>query len=382
MPTTSSADHLGFHPPPYPYERLGAIRAAAMERFGSVIDLSVGTPIDPPPAFVPSVLATSERERGYPPSFGTLDLRRSVTEWLHRRFGVVLDPNEVGATIGSKEFIVHLPSYLKLRDPTRNVILYPAISYPSYEMGAILAGCEAVPVELDEAGFLRLDSIDPAIVKRALLVWVNAPSNPTGRNVGIEEVVTWAAKFGVVVASDECYCDFVWHGKVMSALQFATENVLAVHSLSKRSNLAGLRVGSYSGDPSLVRFIAEVRKHAGLMIPGPIQSVASSVYLDESHVDSQRRRYFERLDLLVAGFNKAGFDVEHPDGGFYLWFRSPTERFSDGFALAKFLAEETGMIVSPGEFYGTVSSEYVRVATVAPTRVIKDLSDRLAGITL
>lgn len=382
MPTSPSADRQGFNPPPYPYERLGAIRAAAVERFGSAIDLSIGTPVDPPPAFVPSVLATSERERGYPPSFGTLDLRRSVTEWLHRRFGVVLDPNEVGATVGSKEFIVHLPSYLKLREPSRNVILYPAISYPSYEMGAILAGCEAVPVELDEAGFLSLDSIDPHVANRALLLWVNAPSNPTGRNVGIEEAVKWAARYGVVVASDECYCDFVWQGKVTSALQFSTQNVLAVHSLSKRSNLAGLRVGSYSGDPSLVRFIAEIRKHEGLMVPGPIQSVATSVYLEETHVDSQRRRYLERLDLLVAGFKKAGFDVELPEGGFYLWFKSPVERFRDGFALARFLAEETGMIVSPGEFYGTASSEYVRVATVAPTRVIKELSDRLAGITL
>lgn len=377
-----STNSEGFVPPPYPYDRLGKLKALAASRYDDVIDLSIGTPVDPPPPFLPSVLATSRKERGYPPSFGSQDFREAASAWLRRSFGVDIAQNQVGATIGSKEFIVGLPGYLRLRDPSKSTVLYPETSYSSYEMGAILSGCNAVAVPQNDEGVMLFDRLDKAIVDDALMLWVNSPSNPTGSIGGMAEAAQWTGNTDVVLASDECYCDFYWESEKQSILKYRTKNVLAVHSLSKRSNLAGLRVGTYSGDRDLVGFISEIRKHSGMMVPGPIQVAATQVFGDEAHVQVQRSRYRERLEILAAAFKEAGFDVSLPKGGFYLWFAAPEEVFADGFALAEWLAENAGLIVSPGEFYGPSAARYIRVAMVATTSRIQMLADRVVGLSL
>lgn len=353
----------GFRPPPYPYDRLAGAQAAAAAFPGGAIDLSVGTPVDPPPAVVAAALADASTARSYPPSIGTLALRRSAAGWLSRRFGAEVDPvAEVAACVGSKELVAGVPQWLRLRDPSRDTVLYPAISYPTYAMGATLAGCRAVPVPVDEHWCPDLSAIDPADAERALCLWVNTPGNPAGGLDDLGAVAAWGRAHDVPVFSDECYIEFTWDGPGRTILEHGTQGVVAVHSLSKRSNLAGARVGFYAGDGELVDYLREVRKHAGFMVPGPVQAAAVAAYDDDAHVEVQRERYLRRLGRLRDGLAAAGIPVDMPGGAFYLWAAAPA---GDAWALTDRLAERAGLVVSPGEFYGPDGAGHVRVAAVA-----------------
>src|SRR4029079_2215979 len=196
-------------------------------------------------------------------------------------------------TIGSKEFVGTLPQWLHLRSPERDTVLYPTASYPTYEMGAILASCRPVAVPMTASGGVDLSVIDPADAARALCLWVNSPSNPTGALDDLGAAAEWGRANGVPVFSDECYVEYTWDGPGRSILEHGLDGVVAVHSLSKRSNLAGGRIGFYAGDPELVHFLSEVRKHAGFMVPGPIQAAAVAALGDDEHVEVQRARYLE-----------------------------------------------------------------------------------------
>jgi succinyldiaminopimelate transaminase len=333
-----------------------------------MVDLSIGTPCDPPPAGVVEALATSGTERGYPPSIGTPAFRQAAAAWLARITGVELDPAMIRATIGSKELVAGLPHWLRLRSPERDTVLYPSISYPSYEMGAILAGCRAVPVPVDDRWRIDVTAIDPADAARALCLWVNTPGNPAGGLDDLEAVAAWGRRHDVLVCSDECYIEFTWEGPPRSILEHGIEGVLAVHSLSKRSNLAGGRVGFYAGDPDVVHYLGELRKHAGFMVPGPVQAAAVVAFGDQAHVVQQRERYRRRLGTARELVQSLGADAELPGGGFYLWVPAP---HGDAWAFAERLAVEAGVLVSPGEFYGPAGAGHVRVAVVQP-------DDRLA----
>jgi succinyldiaminopimelate transaminase len=369
----SSQVPRGFEPPPYPYERLDAFRPLA-DRFESgVIDLSIGTPCDPPPASVIRALAESNSERGYPASIGTAALRQAFSRWMNRRFDVTIDPSNVAACIGTKEFVGTLPQWLSLRTPDRDTVLYPAISYPTYEMGAILAGCRAVPVPVRADGGLDLSAISDDDARRALLLWVNSPSNPTGALDDLGAAAHWGRQRGVPVFSDECYAEFTWSSSPQSILQHGTEGVVAVHSLSKRSNLAGLRVGAYAGDADLVHYLSEVRKHVGMMVPGPAQAAGVAALDDDDHVREQRSTYRRRLERTADILSKwASLEVSLPDGGFYLWFE-----VGDAWAFAERLARDGGALVSPGDLYGTRGAGNVRVAVVQPDAIIEELARRL-----
>lgn len=357
----------GFVPPPYPYDRLNPLKAVAAASPGGLLDLSVGTPCDEPPTSVMAALADVAAAQRYPPSIGTDAYHDAVRGWLERRFSVALDVTHVAACIGSKELVAGLPHWLRLRRPDRDTVLYPAISYPTYAMGATLAGCRAVPVPLHEDGRLRLEAIDADDAARAVCLWSNSPGNPTGRLDDLGAAATWGRERGVPVLSDECYAEFTWDGPAQSILQHGTDGVLAIHSLSKRSNLAGARVGFYAGDGDLVDYLSEVRKHAGFMVPGPVQRAGAVAWADDSHVDEQRERYRTRLELLAEGLVQRGLDATFPAGAFYLWVPAPR---GDAWALADRLAREVGMLVSPGEFYGPDGAGHVRIAAVAPIEAI------------
>ena len=373
----------GFVPPPYPYDRLADIVAAATAHDGGAVDLSIGTPGDPPAPAVLDALASSGTERGYPPSIGTEALRAAVAEWFDRRFGVGVDPSDVGAAIGTKELVAGLPHWLRLRDPSRDTVLYPEVSYPSYAMGATLAGCRAVPVPMDDRWRLDLSHIDPADAARALCLWANTPGNPAGGLDDLAAVAEWGRRHRVPVFSDECYVEFTWSGPPArpgqapgtTVLSSGTEGVVAVHSLSKRSNLAGLRVGFYAGDPELVHYLQEVRKHAGFMVPGPAQAAAVVAVGDQRDVDVQRERYRTRLARMAGILERIGIAAPLPDGGFYLWVPAPE---GDAWRLAQRLAAELGIVSSPGEFYGHTASGHVRLALVQPDEAL-DLLERRAG---
>lgn len=352
----------GFRPPPYPYDRLDELKALADRHEGGCVDLSIGTPVDPPPAFVVEALAASGAERGYPFSIGSAAYREAASAWMARRLGVEVGPELLAACIGTKELVAGLPHWLRLRTPSLDTVLYPAVSYPSYEMGAILAGCRAVPVPVDEQWRLDLDAIDPADAERALCLWVNTPGNPAGGLDDLGAAAAWGRTHGVPVFSDECYVEFTWDGDRHTILEHGLDGVVAVHSLSKRSNLAGVRAGFYAGDPELVGYLRELRKHAGFMVPGPVQAAAVAAFGDDAHVDEQRERYRARLLRMQGLLDGMGVEAPLPGGGFYLWVPAPG---GDAWAFARRLAEEAGVLVSPGEFYGSVAADHVRLALVA-----------------
>jgi succinyldiaminopimelate transaminase len=364
-----------FTPPPYPYDRLEPLKEMAAAHDGGVVDLSVGTPCDPPPPAVVAALGASGAERGYPASVGSAAFREAAAGWLRRRFGVELAPSSLAACVGTKELVASVPHVLRLRRPDRDTVLYPAVSYPTYAMGAVLAGCRAVPVPVDEHWHLDLSAVDPADAERALCLWVNTPANPTGAVDDLGAAAAWGRARGVPVFSDECYVEFTWTGPGHTILDSGPDGVVAVHSLSKRSNMAGLRAGFYAGDAELVSYLSEVRKHAGLMLPGPVQLAAAVALADDDHVARQRERYRERLDLLRAAFVAAEIEVPAPEGTFYLWVPAPD---GDAWAFTERLAKETGMLVSPGEFYGAAGSSHVRVAVVQPTARLEQAARRLA----
>lgn len=361
-------------PPPYPYDLLDELRADAIERFGSSIDCSIGAPVDPPTPAVIAALSTSDAERGYPPSIGSLAYRQAAARWMGRIAGIDLDPaTQIGAAVGTKEFVAMTPHFLRMRTPDRDTVLYPEVSYPSYEQGAIFSGCRAVPVRVDDQWRIDLDAIDPADAARALCLWVNTPGNPAGGIDDLDAAAAWGRANDVLVLSDECYIEFTWDGPPRSILQHGVDGVVAVHSLSKRSNLAGARAGFYAGDPDVVHYLKEVRKHGGLMIPGPVQAAAIVAFDDQAHVDVQRGIYRERLEIGLELLRAAGATVDLPGGGFYLWAAAPD---GDAWALARTLAERAGVIVSPGEFYGS-RTDHVRFAAVQPTPDLQLALDRV-----
>ena len=363
-----------FIPPPYPYDRLDELKASGEWHPGGLVDCSIGTPIDPPPASVVAALSTSETERSYPPSIGTEAFREQVAAWSHTRFGVRIDPgSEVAAAVGTKEFVAGLPHWMKLRNPSRDTVLYPAVSYPSYEMGATLAGCRAVAVPVNEDWSIQLESISEEDAKRALLMWVNTPGNPAGGLDDLEAVAEWGRRNDVPVFSDECYCEFTWDGPPRTILSTGSEGVVSVHSLSKRSNLAGLRVGFYSGDADIVNYLREIRKHAGFMVPGPAQAAAVAALSDQDHVENQRTTYLARLERLSKIMARLGVEAPLPRGGFYLWVPAPE---GDAWLFVRRLIEDLGLLASPGEFYGKAGAEYVRIAAVQGDERIALLEER------
>jgi aspartate/methionine/tyrosine aminotransferase len=388
--TAIPGSSLGFSPPPYPYDRLNAVRDRATDRFGNtaegsggIVDCSIGTPYDPPPDAVVAAMAASDTERGYPSSNGSAAYRRAATGWLSRRFGVDIDPeHQLAACVGTKEFVASTAQYLRLRNPDRDTVLYPSVSYPTYAMGALLGGCRPVPVQELPGGGLDLDSIAIADRDRSLLLWVNSPSNPTGLLTDMPTVAEWGRDHRIPVFSDECYAEFTWSGPPKTILSTGVDDVVAVHSLSKRSNLAGVRAGFFAGDPDIVGYLLDVRRHAGLMVPGPVQAGAVVAFEDDTHVEVQRHRYRERLDYLRDVLDAAGLPTPMPDGGFYLWVPVPGSVDGGGWGLVEALAMEGGMLASPGDLYGEEGAGFVRVAVVQPLDRLRLVGERLAGKNL
>jgi succinyldiaminopimelate transaminase len=370
---------MTFELPPYPYDRLSALGELADSLEGGMVDCSIGTPCDPPLPAVVAALSSSGTERGYPASAGAPQLRQAAADWLTRRFELApVDPATVAMCVGTKELVASVPHVLGLRSPERDTVLYPAVSYPSYAMGAALAGCRAVPVPAPpgQLGGLDLSAIAKEDAARARLLWSNSPSNPTGGLGDLEAEAAWGRSHGVPVFSDECYAEFTWDGPPRSILQHGVDGVVAVHSLSKRSNLAGVRVGFFTGDPELVEFLRSVRQHAGLMVPGPAQAAGVVALGDDDHVTMQRGRYLERLTFMAETLGAFGCPVELPAGGFYLWVPVP-ERYRDAWVMARDLAQWGGLLVSPGDLYGDGGAGFARLAVVQPMERLEQVAARL-----
>jgi aspartate/methionine/tyrosine aminotransferase len=363
----------GFVPPTYPFDKLAALAELAQRHEGGAVDLSIGTPCDPPPALVLEALATSGSERGYPSSIGTSEYREAALAWMSRRFGVDTAGVAIAACVGTKELVAGVPHWLRLRTPARDTVLCPLVAYPTYEMGAILARCRAVAVPTRPDGTMQLSSISPEDAARALCLWVNSPGNPAGQLEDLAAVARWGRSHGVPVFSDECYIEFTWAGPGHTVLEHGPEGVIAVHSLSKRSNLAGLRAGF-------------LRQHAGFMVQGPVQHAGAVALGDDSHVERQRATYLERLKRFAKVLSDSGIRAGIPAGSFYLWVAVP-ESFAapgasgdqnPGWALTSWLAERGGVLVAPGDTYGQAGAGHVRVALVQPGDRLELVARRLA----
>jgi succinyldiaminopimelate transaminase len=333
------------------------------------VDLSVGTPVDPTPAAAVTALAGASDSPGYPATAGTAQLRAALVDWLRRRLGVDVVDEAVLPTIGSKELVASLPRQLGVRPA--DVVAFPQLAYPTYEVGARLAGARPVPVE-------DVTELDPHEVA---LVWLNSPANPHGAVLGadaLRRVVDWARTGTAVVASDECYLEFGWEGTEPVSLLHPDvcsgrhDRLLAVHSLSKRSNLAGYRAGFVAGDANLVRDLLEVRRHAGLIVPGPVQAAMAAVLDDDAHVAAQRDRYRGRRDQLKPALTAAGFAVEQSGAGLYLW----ASRGESCWDSVGWLADR-GILVAPGEFYGPPGKQHIRVALTATDERVAAAAERL-----
>ncbi len=336
-----------------------------------IVDLSIGTPVDSTPPVVTAALTAAADAPGYPMAAGTPALRDAASGWLSRRLGVDCPPDQVMPTIGSKELVALLPFLLACR----GAVLFPALAYPTYDVGARLAGCEPVPVPLRD-GLLDIASLD-ALSGGASLLWANYPANPHGRVAPashVAELVAWARARGVLLVSDECYAELAWDAPFTSMLSHGTEGVLAVHSLSKRSNAAGLRAGFVAGDADIVARLLAVRRHAGFLVPAPVQAAMIAALGDDAHVEQQRLRYAARRTTLRPAMEKAGLVVDHSEGGLYLWASHPS--YDDCWSLVDAMARR-GILVAPGEFYGRDGARHVRVALTATDERVAAAARRL-----
>ena len=338
------------------------------------LNLSVGSPVDPSPASVREALANATDAHAYPATAGSPKLREAIAEWFLRRRGVTVAPNAVLPTVGSKELVALLPFLLGIG--AGEAVVFPRIAYPSYAMGAALVGADAIAAD------------DPAEwPENTRLVWVNSPSNPDGRVLDagrLRAAVERARELGAVIAGDECYAEFAWDApwdeqRIPSILDPAVvgadhRDVLSVYSLSKQSNLAGYRAAFLAGDPELVERLLTVRKHAGLMLPAPVQAAMIAALADEAHVAEQRELYRARRAVLLPALEAAGFRIEGSEAGLYLW----ATRGADAWDSVSEFAQ-LGIVVGPGHFYGDHSPQHVRLALTASDADIATAARRIRG---
>ncbi|AEF41805.1 succinyldiaminopimelate transaminase [Hoyosella subflava] len=357
--------------PDFPWDSLLEAKIRAQAHPDGIVDLSVGTPVDPVAPHIREALLSVADQPGYPTTHGTLALRTAAADALHRRYGVTgIDEAAVLPAIGTKELIAWLPRLLAL-GPGDTVVI-PEFAYPTYEVGALLAGAEVI----------RSDGVFALGPQRVEMIYLNSPSNPTGRVLGVEhlrKVVEWARERGVIVVSDECYLGLGWDTDPVSLLDPRVcdgvfDGLLAVHSLSKTSNLASYRAGFVTGDSELIGDLLEVRKHAGMMVPLPIQAAAAAALSSDQHEAEQKKRYRHRRDVLRSAVEAAGFRIDHSEAGLYLW-ATRGEQASDTVA---WLAQR-GILVAPGHFYGPRGAKHVRIALTATDERIEAAAKRLAA---
>ncbi|HYO31709.1 MAG TPA: succinyldiaminopimelate transaminase [Nocardioidaceae bacterium] len=355
--------------PDFPWDRLVEYSARASAHPGGMVDLSVGTPVDPTPRRVRTALEAASNAPGYPTVWGTPQLRRAIIGYLRRRCGsVALTDDCVLPTMGSKELVAALPAQLGLG--TGDLVVGPEIAYPTYAVGALVAG----------ADYLAADSTVAVGPRQVGLVWLNSPGNPTGRILPVEhlrKVVEWARSRGAVVASDECYFESAWDTEPVSVLDASVnggslDSIIAVHSLSKRSNMAGYRAAFVAGDPQIVSELRQTRRHVGAMVSAPVQAAMTAALEDDGHIEAQRELYVDRRYLLRRALSEAGFRIDHSEGSLYLW-ASRDEPCMD---TVSWLCDR-GILVAPGDFYGAAGARHVRVALTATDERVESAAQRL-----
>ncbi|MGW5971422.1 bifunctional succinyldiaminopimelate transaminase/glutamate-prephenate aminotransferase [Streptomyces sp. NPDC055186] len=355
--------------PTFPWDKLEPYKKTAAGHPDGIVDLSVGTPVDPVPERIQKALIAAADSPGYPTVWGTPELRDALTHWVERRLGArEVTHRHVLPVVGSKELVAWLPTQLGLGPGDR--VAYPRLAYPTYEVGARLARAEHEAYDDPTA-------LDPTGLK---LLWLNSPSNPTGKVLSKAEltrIVAWAREHGVLVLSDECYLELGWDAEPVSVLHpdvngGSYEGVVSVHSLSKRSNLAGYRAAFLAGDPDVLGPLLQIRKHGGMMTSAPTQAAMVAALGDDEHVRVQRERYAARRTALRMALLGHGFRIEHSEAGLYLWATRDESCWDTVGRLA-----ERGVLVAPGDFYGPAGEKFVRVAVTATDERVRAAVERL-----
>lgn len=357
----------------YPWDAVAPYAETARRHPGGIVDLSIGSPVDPTPDVVADALKAATDAHAYPQTAGTPLLREAIAEWYARRRGVAgLTPEHVLPTVGSKELVALLPLLLGLGEG--DTVVHPRAAYPTYEVGARLVG--ATPVAAD----------DPAEWPTGTkLVWINSPGNPDGRVLGVDDLrraVARARELGAVLASDECYAELGWEGEwadaaVPSILDPRVvgddlAGVISVYSLSKQSNLAGYRAAFLAGDPTIVARLLTGRKHLGLMPPAPVQAAMVTALGDDAHVRAQKVRYAARRAVLKPAVEAAGFRIDRSEAGLYLWATEGRDAWESLGRLA-----DLGILAGPGHFYGSHFPQHVRLSLTATDERIRTAAERL-----
>lgn len=371
---------FGLSLPDYPWDTMAPYLETAKAHPDGLVNLSIGTPVDPTPAVIRDALAAATDAHGYPTTHGTVQVRQAMVDWFDRRRGVPgLSVEQVMPTIGSKELVAWLPFLLGLGEG--DVVVRPSVAYPTYDIGAQLAGATAVAAD-------SLDELDADTRARVRLVWVNSPANPTGIVRGVDELkklVDDARSLGAVVASDECYAELGWGewdtqrgGKLVPSIldsRVCGESqrlVFSVYSLSKQSNFAGYRGAFIAGDAEIMPNLINSRKHAGMIVPAPVQAAMAAALNDDAHVEAQKNLYRARRDLLLPAVQKFGLIVENSEAGLYLWATAGEDTWT---TVQRFA--ELGILIGPGVFYGESGEGYVRLALTGSDSDIEKAAARL-----
>ncbi|MCC9195898.1 succinyldiaminopimelate transaminase [Arthrobacter sp. zg-Y820] len=373
---------FGLDLPEYPWEAMAPYAKLAAEHPDGAVNLSIGTPVDPTPAVIREALAAAADAPGYPTTHGTPALREAISAWYARRRNVPgLDPQNIMPTVGSKELVAWLPLLLGLGEG--DVVVRPNVAYPTYDMGALLAG--ATPVAAD-----NLEELDDDVRARVRLVWVNSPGNPTGivrSAASLRTLVDAARNIGAVVASDECYAELGWDEwdpsrggqPVPSILDPAVsggshELLLSVYSLSKQSNVAGYRAAFVAGDAAILANLVNSRKHAGMIVPAPVQAAMIAALSDDVHVADQKDLYRDRRELLIPALQAFGLDIRHSEAGLYLWATAGEDTWTTIERLARL-----GIVAGPGVIYGDAGAGFVRIALTGSDERVAAAAGRLSA---
>ncbi|MBT8163654.1 succinyldiaminopimelate transaminase [Arthrobacter sp. GN70] len=376
---------FGLGLPDYPWDAMAPYKSIAARHPDGPVDLSLGTPVDPTPEVVREALIRSANAPGYPGAHGPVALRETIARWFARRRGVGnLDPQSIMPSVGSKELIAWLPFMLGLGPG--DVIVRPRIAYPTYDIGATLCGATAVATD-------SLEEVDPAVLRRVRLVWVNSPGNPTGQvrdAASMKALVAKARAVGAVVASDECYAELGWDPWDMDSggqrvpcvldpevSDGSNQGLLSLYSLSKQSNLAGYRAAFVAGDDKIMASLVNTRKHAGMIVPSPIMAAMEAALSDDEHVRVQKASYRRRRGILLPALQSLGLKIEHSEAGLYLWATAG----QDTWQTVQFLAE-LGIIVGPGCFYGKAGEGYVRFSITGSDERVAAAATRLEAAEL
>lgn len=356
--------------PDFPWDSLASVKAKAASHPDGIVNLSVGTPVDPVAPSIQIALAEAAGFSGYPQTIGTPELRAAIRGALERRYNMTkLVDASLLPVVGTKEAIALLPFALGIS----GTVVIPEIAYPTYEVAVVAAGCTV----------MRSDSLFKLGPQIPSMMFINSPSNPTGKVLGIphlRKVVKWAQENNVILAADECYLGLGWDDEnpPISILDPRVcdgdhTNLIAIHSLSKTSNLASYRAGYLVGDPALIGELTEVRKNLGLMVPFPIQQAMIAALNDDDQEAGQKLTYAIRRAKLMRALLESGFQVDNSEAGLYLWAtrEEPCRDTVDWFA-------ERGILVAPGDFYGPRGAQHVRVAMTETDERVDAFVSRLS----